>query len=266
VRSILVHADASASTENRVQTAMTIARRTRGHVTLNVNTPMGRYVAMDPFGGMYPMEAAMAQAQQAEDELVAKLKAHLARDDVPFSITTTSDDMADALLDAGILADLIVMPLDARGSRSRMMASVTGAVAVAAGSAVLAIPDDATPNLEGKAVIAWNGSIESANAVRRAVPLLAGAASVHVITFGKPTDFPATDVLDYLSRQDIHAELHEHPKEIVVEEAIERVGDAMGADWLVMGAYGHNRIRETLFGGVTRYMLDSAHFTLFLAH
>jgi nucleotide-binding universal stress UspA family protein len=148
-----------------------------------------------------------------------------------------------------------------------MMASVTGAVAVAVGSAVLAIPDDSSVDLDGKAMIAWNGSAESANALRRAVPLLAGAKSVHLITFGNShNEFPATEALDYLSQHDIHAELHEYPKEVVVEEAIERVGEAMGASWIVMGAYGHNRIRETLFGGVTRYMLDSAHFPLFLAH
>jgi nucleotide-binding universal stress UspA family protein len=77
----------------------------------------------------------------------------------------------------------------------------------------------------------------------------------------------AKPVLEYLSRHDIHAELKiAGDNWLTIEEALEREAEAMKADWIVMGAYGHSRVRELLFGGVTRYMLESARFPLFISH
>ena len=76
-----------------------------------------------------------------------------------------------------------------------------------------------------------------------------------------------TPVLEYLSRHDIHAELTTVTEDrLTVEEALEAKATEIGADWIVMGAYGHSRMREIWFGGVTRYLLESARIPLFFAH
>lgn len=51
-----------------------------------------------------------------------------------------------------------------------------------------------------------------------------------------------------------------------MEEALTRVADEMDAALVVMGAFGHSRLRQTLFGGVTRYMLENSRFPLLLGH
>ena len=267
MRSILVHADTGTATGTRLQTALDIARRMQAHLTVHINTPLAHFVAMDPFGGVYPLQDMMIRAQEAETALVTRLTAQLSGEDVPFNIITTSGEPIDEIVRAARLADLVVVPLDARESTSRSAAETVGGVAIAVGSIVLALPVDLTFTLAGRAMIAWNGSHEGANALRRAIPLLALASEVHVITIGHDkAKLPAADALEYLSRHDIHAALDERKLDGSIEETIQLSAVGIRADWVVMGAYGHSRMREMVFGGVTRYLLDNAKFPLLLAH
>jgi nucleotide-binding universal stress UspA family protein len=121
----------------------------------------------------------------------------------------------------------------------------------------------------GTACIAWDGSDEAAFALRCAARLLAGCRNVHVLTVltEKPEGFPATDALRYLSRHGIEAELHELDRGSSIEETLAATANRLDADLLVLGAYSHSRVREFLFGGVTRYFLeDKGAPPLLLAH
>lgn len=268
MRSILVHLDSRATADNRLQAALAIARRTRGHVTAHANTPVQGLVAFDPFGGAYPMERAIASARSETDTLTAKWRDRLARDDVPFSVEASESDLITALAQASRLSDLIVMDLDDATGFSRPRTSQVGGVAVAGSAPVLALCPGTPFAPDGTAVVAWNDSRESAAALRAAVPLLALASAVHVVRIGQSEhEFDAAPALEYLSRHDIHAELHSAAAAgVTIEEAIEREAGKLGADWIVMGAYSRSRLSEFIFGGVTRYLLESARFPLFLAH
>ncbi|OYY91482.1 MAG: hypothetical protein B7Y45_02680 [Sphingomonas sp. 28-66-16] len=270
MRSILVLADSGPAAEQRLQAALDIARLTDGHVTLHVNTPLQRFVSMDPFGGSYVMEGALAEEQAREDRLVEALTAKLSSENVPWDITTGAGMPANDLIAAAPLADLIVLsltPPDSPAAADTTM--LVGDVAVSASCPVLAIPAAEKPLfVTGTAMIAWNGGAEAANALRAAVPLLALAGEVKLVTItNRPEELPAIDALQYLSRHGIHAELvvrpHEHQR---IAEALEEAADAVGADWIAMGAYGHSRMREMVFGGVTHHFLNSAKFPLLLSH
>ncbi len=268
MRSILVHADDSPAGENRLQTGLDIARGFGGHVTAHVNTPIVRLYAMDPFGGVYPMTEAIAAAEVEAGALVARIEARLAHEDVPTTVERSEVEPADALARSSRLSDLVVMDLDESNRLSRTQSALVGAVALSGNAPVLALVPGKPVRLDGKVMIAWNDSGESASAVRAAVPLLGRATSVEVVRIGRTEDeLQAGPVLKYLSRHDVHAELRTIARDwLTVEEALEREAEAMCADWIVMGAYGHSRMRETLLGGVTRYLLDAARFPLFLAH
>ena len=83
----------------------------------------------------------------------------------------------------------------------------------------------------------------------------------------KARGFPATDALRYLSRHGIKAELQELARTGSTEETISAAVARLQGQLLVMGAYGHSRMREYLFGGVTRYFLnDCPAPALLLAH
>ena len=148
-------------------------------------------------------------------------------------------------------------------------ASHVGPLAVSCRTPVLALPATASPfRLDGQAMVCWDGGHEAGNALRAAVPMLARAEAVRIVTVAEKADgFPSTDALRYLSTHGISAELHERPRaQQTIEEVLEDAAAELGADWMVMGAYGHSRLRETLFGGVTRYFIESARFPLLLVH
>lgn len=268
MRSFLVHADDSPAMEQRLQTALDLARAAEGHVQLHINTPMQRFVTLDPFGGAFLVGEALNQAQADEDALVARLSAQLGDEDVPWGIESSTSEPVDALVSSARLADLIVVSLGEPGKANP--GPDVGALAVSARCPVLALPRGAQLQLNGKVMIAWDGSHEAANALRAAVPLLALAASVTLVTIAekaKNAGFPATDALSYLSRHGIHAELMEKaPSQLTIEELLDECAEILGADLIVMGAFGHSRFRETLFGGVTRYFIDAAHTPLLLMH
>ena len=120
----------------------------------------------------------------------------------------------------------------------------------------------------GRACVAWDGSDEAAAALRGAAPLLRDCASVTVVTVtekdrGRPTD----DAMRYLSRHGVKAELQAVARVGSIEETIAAAAARAQADLLVMGAFGHSRMREYLFGGVTRYFVEEATGpALLLAH
>jgi len=261
MRSILVQAGRDAGMTARLDTAMDIARAHQGHVTLLIDTPVDRFVTTDPYGGTYVAREAL-EAAIADDEALAEMfEGRLAADDVPFDVQQFEFLPLDAMASAARLADLAVV------SRS---CGYAGDLAVTARCPVLALADGkALANPVQTACVAWDGGDEAAHALRGAVPLLRGAREVRVLTVltEKAEGFPPTDALRYLSRHGIKAELTELPRSGSIEETLAQAVSQAGADLLVMGAYGHSRVREFLFGGVTKFFLEEESAPpLLLAH
>ena len=116
--------------------------------------------------------------------------------------------------------------------------------------------------------IAWNGSIEAANAARAAIGLLKMASDVRVIRFTEDEDLSLSDarLLGYLSRHGVHAEIETHsPKSRVVDDLLDYASN-VSVEYLVMGRYSHSRAGEFLFGGVTRALLGACDVSLVMAH
>jgi nucleotide-binding universal stress UspA family protein len=261
MRSILIQAGRDPDQRQRLDSAVALAESLGGHVTVLVDTPLSGYVAVDPFGGTQVAQAALTEALAADDQLAAEITAQLQGSDVPFDVLQFEMEQVDALALAARLADLVVL------SRSGGLA---GDVALASRCPVLALPPGKALRLPvARAAIAWDDSAEAAYALRCAVPLLAHCGDVRVLTVqrGVTTEFPPTTALRYLARHGIEAELIELVAGTSVEETLAEAVRAQAADLLVMGAYGHGRLREFLFGGVTRYFLDEPSAPpLLLAH
>jgi nucleotide-binding universal stress UspA family protein len=117
-------------------------------------------------------------------------------------------------------------------------------------------------------VVAWNGSIEAAQALRLALPLLRRAREVHLV---EVTDelhgHEAAEARQWLGRHGIRADIHEWPaKGRRTSVALLHAAVELAAGCLVMGAYGHSRLRETVLGGVTRELIAGADMPLLMAH
>lgn len=260
MRSILVQAGHDRQNSTRLDTAMAIARATGGHVTLLIDTPLDPYVTTNPYGGTYFAREALEAAIAEDDALGRALEGRLAHNNVPFDVCKMEGPPLDAMLATAKLADLIVI------SRN---CGFAGDLAIEADCPVLALGDAPLAVPINTACIAWDGGVQCARALRSAAPLLSTCREVHVLTVndGASGDFPATDPLRYLAGHGIKAELTELAKSTSVEETIAAEAARLGASLLVMGAYSHTRLREFMFGGVTRYFLNfAAGPALLLAH
>lgn len=270
MRNILVHADDGPGMTSRLESALTIGRRHRSHLNLVISSPFQQFIATDPFGGMYLAADQLLKAQLADDALARKLRADMEREDVPWDVSVSDGDVGSTLVLAATLADLVIVSLGTANRRhSFTPPMMAGDLAMAVPVPVLAIPEHCGPlDPDAPVMIAWNGSPQAAHAVRAAVPLLADARSIFVVRVGSHEEqVLADDMLRYLSRHGVHAELRDVERGVeTVEETLERTAIELEAGLIVMGAFGHTRLRETFFGGVTRYLLESAPTPLLLMH
>ncbi len=143
-----------------------------------------------------------------------------------------------------------------------------GIVLMEAGRPVLAVP----PGLERldarRVVVAWKDTREARRAVRDALPFLAGAERVHVVAVGaEARRGGAEGVVAYLSAHGIAATAH-----LLSGETLGAADSLLGfaaleeADLIVMGAYGHSRLREWAFGGATRDILRTTPICCLASH
>ena len=141
------------------------------------------------------------------------------------------------------------------------------------GRGCLFLPPGGTPHHRfDTIVIAWDGSREAARAVAEAMPLLVRASAVRLLHVLSAADDPKIGERE-LSRIAQHLRHHGmEPESAVVPfvnstgEAIESFAHQQNAHLLVMGAYGHPRLIEFVFGGATRYILRHATLPVLMAH
>lgn len=270
MKSVLLHINRDSGQGSRFQAAVDLVRAQEGHLTCLQVTPIQQYVAMDPFGGSFVLPANLQELRAEEAAERSEIEEKLAREGISWDWQHYNGDLVQTLLSASRLADVTVL------TRTMAVPKDSGAplpiaadVAVHSKGLVLAVPPELGAfDCCGKAVIAWNGSYEAAHALRSAVTLLAQAQEVNIVTVDEDeSGFPATDASEYLSRHGISSELHEWPrKDRTVEETLMAAVSELNGSYLVMGAYGRSRLRETLFGGVTKYLMAQCPVPLLLAH
>ena len=269
MRNILIHADQGTGMGTRTESALAIGRRFRSHLSFLISSPYQQFIASDPFGGMYLATEQLAEAQLADTELETRLSADLAREDVPWDVAIADGDALSTMALAATLADLAIVSLGAGDRRGRRAPTIAADLALTVPVPVLALPAEGPPiDLDAPVMVAWNGSPQAASALRAGVLLMRDARNVTVVVVGEDEGrVPAEDALRYMSRHGLHGELRRETKGSgTAEEALERVADEIKPGLIVMGAYGRPRLRETLFGGVTRYLLEAAPAPLMLAH
>ena len=138
---------------------------------------------------------------------------------------------------------------------------------------VLVLPEQGLgPRFGESVMIAWNQSNEALSAVRKALPLLQTAESVQVVVVDPPVHSPERSdpgglLTQMLARHGIRAEVSVLAKTLPrTSDILLRHMEDIDASVLVMGAYGHSRLREAILGGATRNVLENARRAVFLSH
>ena len=138
------------------------------------------------------------------------------------------------------------------------------------GRPVLVIPEFGAPQPIGeRIVVAWNGGREAARAVADAMPILVKSKSVTILSI-EPRDngeTPGAGLAQHLARHGVAATAKRSVADnIDASEVLLNFLTDESADLLVMGAYGHSRLREVILGGMTRHLLTHMTIPVFMSH
>jgi nucleotide-binding universal stress UspA family protein len=166
----------------------------------------------------------------------------------------------------GRLADVIVMPHPAlvEGDETPSI----DAALFGTGRPVFLVPAETKTGFGKKVAIAWDASREGAAAVSAALPLLQQAESVIIVTARESDDVVEPSALArYLKGHGVEANTWAFtPGSSSIAKELLAQAEQAGADCLVMGAYGHSRLRERILGGATEGVLIHARIPVFMKH
>jgi nucleotide-binding universal stress UspA family protein len=272
-KDILVYADTDAAKAGRLDLAAALARAHEAHlVALHVAPPP--YIPAVP-GGEIPVDLIRAQEdyQRQQTALVRQtVEAARQRTGLDFEWRESAGDVRGTSLLQSRYADLVIV---GQGSGSdedpRESDILPEALVFGAGRPVLMVPRHGKFAQTGQNVlIAWKRTRESTRAVHDALPLLKRAKSVRVMEVNPEKGerhFAGADIALHLARHGVKAEVSSTVAgDIDVGNAVLSRAADLGSDLLVMGAYGHSRLREFVFGGVTLEILRHMTLPVLMSH
>jgi nucleotide-binding universal stress UspA family protein len=276
--SLLVFADDSEASALRLDTAIAMAERYGAHLTACALTEQPAYyygvgteVAADVY--MEDVERAKVIAQGVADAASARLT-QSGHDGGARWATGTPVAISEIAARNARYADLNLIGQPHDCAQETVLTKVFEGVLLDSGRAAVMVPKGwSGGSFGGRVLIAWTPCKEAARAVADAMPFIEAAESVHVAMVDPAT---GEDAHGEEPGADLAAALARHRVPVTVD-ALPSAGQSIagrllihaaecGADLIVMGGYGHWRLRESLFGGVTRDMVRKSEVPLLLAH
>ena len=183
--------------------------------------------------------------------------------------SSSSHEATAFAIDQGRAADILV--LTRQGSKDTQdwrFGVDPGRVVLELGRPIIVGPPGVASMPGKRVVIAWKDTREARRAVWDALPLLKRADEVLVVAIAESgRSAGAADLGEYLAAHAVKARtLSLEARDISVADHILKTVDAEKADFLVAGAYGHTRVREWIFGGVSQDLLDHTPVCCLLSH
>ncbi len=254
-------------------TALKLARDGGGHVRALFVRP--QISAAIPYLGEGITSSAMAeiarQATIAADHALARARKAIEATGADASLLSLREDdgyFADEVAAAGRLADAVVFAVGQGGEPFPERSAVEEVLLHTRRPLILA-PRKTPQTIGAKIAILWNNSLPAAHAVTAALPFLEKAQSIDIIHRASDKD-PAGETRELAEALSIRGLKHQlrliAPGTARDHDALSDAVRASGADLVVMGGYAHSRIRELVFGGVTRHMLALGDVTVLMAH
>lgn len=275
-KTILVHCEARPKVTRRLAVATELAQRYGADlVGVHVQEPFTAPAMFDSTAALDDLFA--AHEEMAKTDLAAAKAAFVKA--VKGTQISTEWRSESGYIDTQLgiharYADLVVLGQTDPDGESVAPTDLPEALALATGRPALVVPHIGTRAIPGKTVmLCWNASRESARAASDALPLLRGADKVIVLSVDpKPSNNghgaePGADVATWLAR---------HGVKVTVQRDVAADSDVGGVilsraadhdvDLIVMGLYGHSRLREVILGGASRTLLASMTVPVLMAH
>ena len=271
IKDLLVLVERTAAASQRLEFALAIAARFSARVTAMALVPHPYTPAM--VGVHIPADLIQAQIEQAEREAEsvleeAKQLAH--SQGLELATTMASGPISGlerAFARAAHHADFCVV---GQPDEAEMALQVESAFLTTGRPALIVPYIGAPPGPVRRTVVAWNASREAARAAHDALPFLVEAEHTTVLAIDpEPLEgtTPGAELAAHLARHGVRVEMASLPSgELAIGDAILAYAADDGADLLVMGGYGHSRMREIVLGGATRQVLAQMPLPVLMSH
>ncbi len=250
--------------------ALDLAARWKAHLTLMIMVPQITTFIDGGMGsgGYVTVENNTEGIKQAEE-----LKDRIDRQTRVNGVTVTSTIAKEAfdtniarMVATGRIHDLILMRRDEHLAQYMIEAAL-----FETGRPCLLVPAGTPTGMPlKKALIAWDGGLQSSRAVHEAMPILKHAKSVEIVTISGEKDLRNTcsgaDLARLLTAHDLTVTATDLPTEYASGTMLLDYAQAGKIDFLVVGAYAHSRFRQMIFGGVTSTIMADARLPVLMAH
>ncbi len=218
----------------------------------------------------------LARAESEAEALAEAARVRLERETLRWSTDTAVAQLGSIATLVALRArfcDLVVLPKPYGRDGAADAEAVVEAALFDGMAPVLIVPESGlAPGQGRKIVVAWNQSTEALVAIRRALPVLRDAESVNIAIIdpprqGQERSDPGGPLGQWLARHGVRCEVsvlaRTEPK---ISDIIIRHARDIDADLIVMGAYGHSRLRQAILGGATRNMLEVTELPVLMSH
>jgi nucleotide-binding universal stress UspA family protein len=272
----------TATAADSVERAVTLAAGLGAHVLgltfeLDIKLPVGLYAHPPELGGILAAERRKSAANARDlvaafDDTCARLGAVGRGDTYEHVIEHCAPaEVAAVLVDHAKLRDLSIFPVNPEDEGQR---SLVEGLIFASGRPVLLLPEGATRQLASTfntVAVAWDHSRSATRAVADALPMLRGAKHVHVVTVVDEKRLhragSGVELCKHLARHGVEVTFEQvEAKGRAIGDVLEAHASERNIDLLVMGAYGHSRLREFILGGATRRVLTRPFAWTLLSH
>lgn len=279
LKDILVHLDATPQSETRLDLAIDLARRHEAHLTalfvLDIGLPL---IAMGDGGGGAAIASVIDDLRAAgladASRIEAAYRERLRREALRGEWRQAEGMLAELIALHTRYADLVILGQDDPEGGGPGTPGLAGDVLFGAGRPVLVVPYAGRfTSLGRRVLIGWNASRESARAVNDALPLIAKAETACVLAANPRGGIdghgeePGADIALHLARHGVKVSVeHRVAPDVPDADLLLNQAADMNADLIVIGAYGHSRLREFVLGGVTRTILRQMTAPVLMSH
>ncbi len=277
-RTILVHFTGSKRSDALLQAASVVAKKNKSHVIgLYVVPPVEVYMAFEvPIGAEIidaQKDALRADAKPIEEEFEKTMAAEGISAEWR-TVDSWGVTVADVVQSHGRCCDLIIAGQDSFDKDTPGMQKVAEDAMFGSGRPVLFVPAVGTYETIGDyPTVAWDGGREAARAASDALPFLKSAKKVNILSINpegtelRGANLPGTELATMLSRHGVVCEVNQSiTKDLSVDDEILSRAADYGSDMLVMGGFGHSRLREFVLGGATRGVLKQMTVPVLMSH
>ncbi|MDO8176647.1 MAG: universal stress protein [Undibacterium sp.] len=276
-KTVLVHVDETSRSNLRVKVAADIATFANAHLIGTAVTGVSRFIYQD--GNISASDPNLTihlnfLRERAEKAIVGFNKTIEEFDLSSHESTIANDEAGGGIGLQARYSDLVVLGQTNPDEPSpSVLPDFPEYIVMNSGRPVLIIPyagDFAT--VAKRPLISWDASRESTRAVTDAIPLLKRADLVQVAIFNSKAspdahgEQPGADIALFLARHGVKVEVSVHKTSTDIGNALLSLSHDLDSDMIVMGGYGHSRLREMIMGGVTRTILESMTIPVLMSH